>query len=214
MEMQAEAERRKRATILDSEGAQQAEVNVAEGARQAKVLEAQGEAAAIVAKAQATAEGVELLSGAIAKQGGNEAVALRVAEQYVAAFRELSQKGTTILLPSNAGDVSAMVTEALTIYSKLAKQPQLQTSNRNPNNPSANNQIGNSSANLNSNSDLSDLTTKLQTLLSIDRINSVNNSTPKRQRKSRSSLSAAVLVFPVCVIYDNFIFIESFAENV
>jgi len=38
MQMQASAERRKRAQILDSEGARQAEVNIAEGRRQAAVL--------------------------------------------------------------------------------------------------------------------------------------------------------------------------------
>ena len=38
MQMQGSAERRKRAQILDSEGARQAEVNIAEGRRQATVL--------------------------------------------------------------------------------------------------------------------------------------------------------------------------------
>lgn len=38
MQMQVEAERRKRAAILESEGSREAEINVAEGKRQARIL--------------------------------------------------------------------------------------------------------------------------------------------------------------------------------
>ena len=36
-------------------------------------------------------------------QGGNDAVALKVAESYIDAFRELAKKGTTLLLPAQVG---------------------------------------------------------------------------------------------------------------
>src|SRR5687768_14241125 len=92
MDMQAEAERRKRATVLDSEGAQQSEINVAEGARQSAILQAEGEAAAIVAKAKATARGIEVLALSLSKPGGKDAVALSIAEKYVEAFGNIAQK--------------------------------------------------------------------------------------------------------------------------
>lgn len=38
MQMQVEAERRKRATILESEGVREADINVAEGKRQSRIL--------------------------------------------------------------------------------------------------------------------------------------------------------------------------------
>lgn len=38
MQMQVEAERRKRAAILESEGVRAADINVAEGKRQARIL--------------------------------------------------------------------------------------------------------------------------------------------------------------------------------
>lgn len=38
MQMQVEAERKKRAAILESEGAREAEVNIAEGKRLARIL--------------------------------------------------------------------------------------------------------------------------------------------------------------------------------
>ncbi|ODS41214.1 hypothetical protein BEH94_02450 [Candidatus Altiarchaeales archaeon WOR_SM1_SCG] len=53
MHRQMKAERLKRATILDAEGARQAEINKAEGDRQAKILRAEGEAIAIKTVADA-----------------------------------------------------------------------------------------------------------------------------------------------------------------
>jgi len=117
MDMQAEAERRKRATVLDSEGAQQSEINVAEGARQSTILQAEGEAAAIVARARATAKGIELLAAALRRPGGREAVSLGVAEKYVEAFGQIAQKGNTMLLPANAGDPAAMGTHTRRAHS-------------------------------------------------------------------------------------------------
>ena len=57
MTLQAEAERSKRAQILDSEGTRQADINIAQAKRQAQILEAEGhqEKQVIVAKAQGEA---------------------------------------------------------------------------------------------------------------------------------------------------------------
>ncbi len=54
MELEAEAERKKRADILTSEGMRTAAVNKAEGLRQATALEASGHAEAAVKRAHAT----------------------------------------------------------------------------------------------------------------------------------------------------------------
>ena len=122
MDMQAEAERKKRATILDSEGSQQSEINVANGARQATILAAQGEAAAILAKAEATAKGINMLAESIGRRGGKEAVGLRIAEQYVEAFGQIAQKGNTMLLPSGMNDPSGMIAQALAIYGQVVNK--------------------------------------------------------------------------------------------
>ncbi|XP_029371884.1 stomatin-like protein 2, mitochondrial [Echeneis naucrates] len=132
MQMQVEAERRKRATVLESEGTREAAINVAEGRKQAQILasegekaeqinKAAGEAQAILAKAEAKAKAIHLLSDVLAEQNGNAAASLSVAEQYVSAFSNLAKESNTILLPSNTGDISGMVTQAMTIYSTLAK---------------------------------------------------------------------------------------------
>lgn len=132
MQMQVEAERRKRATVLESEGTREAAINVAEGRKQAQILasegekaerinQALGEAQAVLAKAEAKSKAIRVLSEALSRQNGNAAASLSVAEQYVSAFSHLAKESNTILLPSNTGDISGMVTQAMSIYSTLAK---------------------------------------------------------------------------------------------
>jgi regulator of protease activity HflC (stomatin/prohibitin superfamily) len=132
MQMQASAERRKRAQILDSEGSRQSEVNIAEGKKQSTVLasearmieqvnHANGEADAIRAKAKATADGIKLVAESIRNNGGGEAVALSVAEKYIEAFEKLAKEGNTLLLPANAADPSSMIAQALAIYKGVNK---------------------------------------------------------------------------------------------
>ncbi len=130
MELQMAADRQKRATILESEGKRQSQINVAEGKKQEMVLQsegslidqvnrAKGEAEAIFAVAEATAKGIEVVAQSILKTGGTEAVSLKIAEQYVAAFSKLAQTSTTILLPANASDAGSMVAQALTVFDSI-----------------------------------------------------------------------------------------------
>ena len=44
-------------------------------------------------------------------QNGGAAASYNVAEQYVSAFSNLAKESNTILLPSNTGDISSMVTQ-------------------------------------------------------------------------------------------------------
>lgn len=130
MQMQVEAERKKRAAILESEGIRESEINVAEGRKQARILNseamkieqvnhANGDSQAMITRATAKAEAIQRISAALSKKNGMNAVAVHVAEQYVNAFGNLAKTNNTIILPSNAGDVSAMVAQALTIYSTI-----------------------------------------------------------------------------------------------
>ncbi|KAK7350781.1 hypothetical protein VNO77_09727 [Canavalia gladiata] len=130
MEMQAEAERKKRAQILESEGERQANINIADGKKSAVILaseaarmdqvnRAQGEAEAILAKAKATAEGLACVSKSLKENGGPEAASLRIAEQYIQAFSNIAKEGTTMLLPSSASNPANMMAQALTMYKSL-----------------------------------------------------------------------------------------------
>lgn len=120
MEMQAEAERRKRAEILQSEGDQQSEINLAQGKRAGAILAAEGEARGILERAKATSEGIRLLSHAISSsKGGEHAAALRVAEQWVGAWKEMARQSNTIVVPADPGNASAMVSTALSIFKQV-----------------------------------------------------------------------------------------------
>ncbi|CAH2296873.1 stomatin 2, mitochondrial [Pelobates cultripes] len=132
MQMQVEAERRKRAMVLESEGTRESAINVAEGQKQSQILasegekaeqinRAAGEASAILARAKARGEAIRVLADALTQQNGNSAASLTVAEQYVAAFSKLAQESNTILLPANTGDIPSMVTQAMGIYGTLTK---------------------------------------------------------------------------------------------
>ena len=70
-----------------------------QGKKQALILQAQGEAEGIIARAEATALGVKAIAEASQRVGGGNAMALRVAEQYVDAFKELAKQNNTILMP-------------------------------------------------------------------------------------------------------------------
>ena len=126
MEKQMQAEREKRAIILQSEGAKQSAVNVAEGQKQKVVLESEavrqqqineatGQAEAIRAVADATADGVKAVASAVRSEGGMEAIQLRVAEKLVEQFGHLAKQGTTLILPANFGDISSLIATALTV---------------------------------------------------------------------------------------------------
>jgi regulator of protease activity HflC (stomatin/prohibitin superfamily) len=126
MEKQMQAERERRAVILQSDGEKQAAINVAEGQKQKAVLEseglrerqineAQGEAAAILSVAQATAEGIRLVANSIQTQGGSEAMQLRVAENLVTQFGKLAKTNNTLILPANFADMGSIIASAMTV---------------------------------------------------------------------------------------------------
>jgi regulator of protease activity HflC (stomatin/prohibitin superfamily) len=129
MEKQMRAEREKRAVILTSEGTRDAAINTAEGMKQEvikqsearktqQINEAEGQAAAITSVATATAAGIRSVAEAITLPGGQEAVQLRVAEQYIGQFGELAKESNTIVLPANVADVGSMVALAMKLIKK------------------------------------------------------------------------------------------------
>merc|ERR1712095_27740 len=84
---------------------------------------AQGAAEAVVAAGKARAQSIELVSRALSEINGSNAASLAIAEKYVTAFQALSRTNNTLILPSNTGDVSSMVAQALSIYNQLQTTP-------------------------------------------------------------------------------------------
>ncbi|HSB45356.1 MAG TPA: stomatin-like protein [Nitrospira sp.] len=131
MEKQMRAEREKRAVILTSEGERDAAINQAEGEKQQvikaseakkqqQINEAEGAASAILAIAQATAEGLRKVAETIQVPGGQEAVQLRVAEQYITKFGELAKVNNTLILPATVSDVGSMIALAMSAIRQTA----------------------------------------------------------------------------------------------
>jgi regulator of protease activity HflC (stomatin/prohibitin superfamily) len=127
MQAQITAEREKRAVIATSEGRQQEQINLAAGARaaaiaqsegvkQAEINTAQGQAAAILSIAEANAKAIRQVAEAISSPGGINAVNLKVAEQYVAAFANLAKTNNTLIVPTNLADLATLVTTATTMF--------------------------------------------------------------------------------------------------
>ncbi len=126
MQRQITAEREKRAVIFESEGRKQEQINLANGAREAAIAKSEGEkqseinvaegkAQATIAIANASAQAIATIANAIQQKGGDSAVNLKVAEQYIEAFSNLAKTNNTLIVPSNLSDVSGMVASVMKI---------------------------------------------------------------------------------------------------
>ncbi len=133
MEKQMRAEREKRALVAQSEGEKQAKINVAEGEKQElikrsegekqrRINEAAGQAAEIEQVAEATAKGIREIASAINEQGGQDAVNLRVAEQYIKEFGNLARTNNSLIIPSNLSDMAGMIASAMTVVQQARKE--------------------------------------------------------------------------------------------
>ncbi len=129
MEKQMRAEREKRAVIAESEGTRQAKINNADGDKQEYILKSEGEkmrrineaagrASEIEQVAVATANGLRAIANAINEENGLNAVNLRIAEQYLAAFSNLAKTNNTMILPSNLSDIAGIVATATSVFNE------------------------------------------------------------------------------------------------
>ena len=120
MEKQMQAERNKRATILQSEGQKQSAIlqsegektsmiNRAEAAKQQEILRAEGEAQARIRKAEAEAIAIENITEAVGKST-NPANYL-LAQKYIQMLEELAQgdKTKTVYLPYEATNLMGSI---------------------------------------------------------------------------------------------------------
>jgi regulator of protease activity HflC (stomatin/prohibitin superfamily) len=134
LEKQMRAERERRATVAESEGARQAKIYVSEGMKQEtiniseadkirQINEAEGKARQIELVAESTANGIRKVAEAINAPGGLDAVKLRVAEQYVHEFGRLAKESNTLIIPAPLSDVSSMVAMATKAFEATKSSP-------------------------------------------------------------------------------------------
>ncbi len=124
MEQQMRAEREKRASILASEGQKTARINVSKGERQEAINLSQGErqrkinvsegrAKAIEVTADATAQGIREIAEALRQPGGDTAMSLRIAEQYIGQFSKILETAKTQVLPFDIAQIRALFSSVL-----------------------------------------------------------------------------------------------------
>ncbi len=133
MQRQITAEREKRAVIFESEGRKQEQINLANGDREAAIAKSEGEkqseiniaegkAQATLMMAKASAEAIREIAKATEENGGETAVNLKVAEQYIEAFGKLAKTGNTLIVPNNLGDMASMVSSVMKIVKTEPKK--------------------------------------------------------------------------------------------
>jgi len=122
LEKQMEAEREKRAEITRataekeklinvSEGQKQMAINISEGEKQKRINEAKGRAEGIKLIADSTAKSLKMVGDAINLPGGNEALKMRLVDQYIDQLDEVLGGGDVSIFPSNLASLKGIVDE-------------------------------------------------------------------------------------------------------
>ena len=129
MEKQMRAEREKRAKIAESEGDRQARINRADGEKQELIAksegemtkrtnEAQGRANEIDLVAAATAGGLLKVASAVTQPGGNNAMNLRLAEQYLTEFGKLAKANNSMIIPTDLANIAGVIKAASSVIAE------------------------------------------------------------------------------------------------
>src|SRR6056297_1661963 len=120
MEVQMKAEREKRASIARSLGEMESQINYSqaeqeesinrsEGVKEKMINEAEGRASEITSLARSTALGLRRVAESVQTAGGEDALALRVAEGFIGELSKLAQKGTNLVLPLDLADMKGLM---------------------------------------------------------------------------------------------------------
>lgn len=130
MEKQMQAERNRRAEILNAEGEKQSlilrsegekasKINQAEAVKEAEILRAEGEARAVILNAQAEAEAIMKVSQAVSATDTNPATYM-LAMKYIETLREMTsgKDNKTVYIPYEASSVLASLGSIDSLFGK------------------------------------------------------------------------------------------------
>ncbi|MBF0431291.1 MAG: paraslipin [Fibrobacteria bacterium] len=102
--MLATAEGKRQSSINDSEGMMRQLINLSEGEKQRRINEAEGRAKEVEALANATADSITKIALAISESNGEDAINMRLSQQYLSGVSKLAKKKNDVILPLNLGD--------------------------------------------------------------------------------------------------------------
>lgn len=130
MEKQMQAERNRRAEILNAEGQKQSaillsegektsKINQAEAAKQMEILKAEGEARAIILNAQAEAEAIQRVADAV-KTTKTDPATYILAMKYIDTLREMTsgKDNKTVYIPYEASSVLSSIGSIQDLFPK------------------------------------------------------------------------------------------------
>ncbi|MDE6513614.1 MAG: SPFH/Band 7/PHB domain protein [Muribaculaceae bacterium] len=130
MEKQMQAERNRRAEILNAEGEKQSrilrsegekasQINQAEAIKQAEILRAEGEARAIILNAEAEAEAIRRVAEAVSATQTDPATYI-LAMKYIDTLREMTsgQDNKTVYIPYEASSVLSSIGSIKNLFNK------------------------------------------------------------------------------------------------
>ena len=132
MEKQMQAERNRRAEILNAEGEKQSlilrsegekasQINKAEARKQSEILRAEGDAQAIILNAQAEADAIRRVAEAVAV-GKTDPAAYMLAMNYIDTLREMTtgKDNKTVYIPYEASSVLSSLGSIRTLFNDKA----------------------------------------------------------------------------------------------
>ena len=130
MEKQMQAERNRRAEILNAEGEKQSlilrsegekasKINQAEATKQAEILRAEGEARAIILNAQAEADAILRVAEAV-RSGNTDPATYMLAMKYIETLREMTsgKDNKTVYIPYEASSVLSSIGSIQSLFQK------------------------------------------------------------------------------------------------
>lgn len=130
MEKQMQAERNRRAEILNAEGEKQSlilrsegekasKINQAEATKQSQILRAEGEAQAIILNAQAEADAILRVAEAV-RSGNTDPATYMLAMKYVDTLREMTsgKDNKTVYIPYEASSVLSSIGSIQSLFQK------------------------------------------------------------------------------------------------
>ncbi len=130
MEKQMQAERNRRAEILNAEGEKQSlilrsegekasRINEAEARKQSEILKAEGEAQAIILNAQAEADAIRRVAAAVTS-GATDPAAYILAMKYIDTLREMTsgKDNKTVYIPYEASSVLSSLGSIRSLFEK------------------------------------------------------------------------------------------------